>query len=163
MMHATARPFSDPLFVHGFAVLALALGCMPAMQTTAQTLDDTVISETIVGSPIGARTAEDDAIVDDVLAAISATVQMTERVRKTFSVVGVQIEFLDGQHLTRLDEIKVAIDKSQHAINALQTEIDSNALFYNALGAERLEAKDVIAVEFGKGDEVTIYAMRPDR
>jgi N-methylhydantoinase B len=48
--------------------------------------------------------------------------------------------------------------QSRDAIRELQTAIEASAIFYHAIDSHQVLLRDVVAVEFGDDDSITIFA-----
>lgn len=156
-------PFSDkPNHIHVAAATLLLLTFTPNIASLAQGLDAEGAIDAIVGSPV--ETAEEPVASDEerILAAIENSDENAAEVRKRFSLEGVRIVFLPD-----LDDEGAAIREKMEAfdagIAALREAIHGSAIFYHALDSNSVLLEDVVALEFGDDDEVTIFVAGRER
>lgn len=147
---------------HIVALGALLLACAPNIGSLAQGLDADGTIDTIIGSQV--ETAE-EAIATDmdrVIAAIENSSDNAAQIRKRFSVDNVRIIFLPD-----LEEegapIKARMDEFKTGIAALREAIQGSAIFYHAIDSHSVLLNDVIAVEFGDENDVTIIVAGRQR
>lgn len=156
-MKAISAP-EKPGFLHLalFAALALAVAPVPGSPLMAQGLNTEGTIEAIVGSDVN---TDEEAVADDedrIVAAIEKTQDNAGEVRRRVSIERVDIVFLPdfGEEETAV-EAKAAEFESR--IAELRNEIQGSAIFYHALDSRSVLLNDVIALEFGDDDGVTIF------
>ncbi|RIK87532.1 MAG: hypothetical protein DCC69_03605 [Hyphomicrobiales bacterium] len=141
--------------IHLVAPVALLLACAPDIALLAQGLDAEGAIETIVGSQV--ETAEEAIATDEkrIIAAIENSSANAAEVRKRFTVDNVRIVFLPD-----LEEkgaaVKAKIEEAGSGIAALREAIQGSAIFYHAIDSRSVLLDDIIAVEFGEKNDVTI-------
>lgn len=150
--YAPERPGFLPLA----AALALALVIASGSPPMAQGLDAEGAIDTIVGSEVNTN---EEAVADDedrIVRAIERTAENTGEVRRRFAIDRVDIVFLPdlGEEETAV-EAKMAEFRSQ--IDGLRNEIQGSAIFYHAVNSRAVLLNDVIALEFGGDNGVTIF------
>ncbi|MCO5156709.1 MAG: hypothetical protein M9945_08145 [Aquamicrobium sp.] len=154
-MNAIRTP-EKPGFLHLVLLAALAVAVAPGSPLMAQGLNTEGTIDAIVGSDVNTN---EEAVADDedrIVAAIEKTPQNTGEVRRRFSIDRVDIVFLPdfGDEETAV-EAKAAEFESQ--ITELRNEIQGSAIFYHALDSRSVLLNDVIALEFGDDNGVTIF------
>ncbi|MCO5147501.1 MAG: hypothetical protein M9895_15140 [Aquamicrobium sp.] len=154
-MNAIFTP-EKPGFLHLVLLAALAVAVAPGSPLMAQGLNTEGTIDAIVGSDVNTN---EEAVADDedrIVAAIEKTPQNTGEVRRRFSIDRVDIVFLPdfGDEETAV-EAKAAEFESQ--ITELRNEIQGSAIFYHALDSRSVLLNDVIALEFGDDNGVTIF------
>ena len=143
-------------FAHLVLLAALAIAVAPGSPLMAQGLNTEGTIEAIVGSDVNTN---EEAVADDedrIVAAIERTPENTGEVRRRFSIERVDIVFLPdfGDEETAV-EAKAAEFESQ--IAELRNEIQGSAIFYHALDSRAVLLNDVIALDFGDDNGVTIF------
>lgn len=138
-------------------VLALAM-CAPGI-AGAQGLGIEGARETIVDAPVVTEekpvAAENERITD----AIGKSIENAAALRKRFNVGQVDIVFVPG--LAEPDSpLAETISTNAASIDALRKEIEGSAIFYHAVASQHVLLRDVIAVEFGEDDAVTIFVAK---
>lgn len=137
--------------------LAAFLWAGAAMPLMAQGLESQGAIDTIIDAEVG--TAETTIGEDEerVAAALDRSRENAAEIRKRFGIDSVEIIFLpelsDGQSALG-DRIK----ENRETIGELQTAIESSAIFYHAINSQRVLLRDVVAVEFGEDNTITIFA-----
>ena len=141
--------------IHLVALIALFLAWAPDIGLLAQGLDAEGAIDTIVGSDV--ETAEEAIAKDEkrVVAAIENSADNAAEVRKRFVIDNVRIVFLPD-----LDEngeaVNAKIEEFASGITALREAIQGSAIFYHAIDSHGVLLNDIIAVEFGEKNDVTI-------
>ncbi|MCR4266970.1 hypothetical protein [Nitratireductor sp. ZSWI3] len=139
-------------------MIALALAVAFALQTPlmAQGLDSEETIDAIVGSDVKTEETKANAATERLVAAINASNTNAERVRKTFSLEGLDIVFLPD-----LDEksgaIATAMADHERDIEALREAVEGSALFYHAVDSRSIMTRDIVALEYAEGGAVTIF------
>lgn len=136
--------------------LALTLATAP-LPLVAQGLDAEGAIETIIDADVG--TAEKTVREEEVRigAAIEKSQENAAEIRKRFRMSELEIVFVP-----ELSEAESTLDEKlkDHAegIRELQTAIESSAIFFHAINSHQVLLRDIIAVEFGDNDDITIFA-----
>lgn len=154
-MSATLAPEKPGLF-HLVLMLALMIAVASGGPLIAQGLDAEGAIETIVGSDV--KTSEEPVAADEgrIVAAIERTPENIGEVRRRFAIDRVDIVFLPdfGEEETAV-EAKAA--EFESPIAELRNEIQASAIFYHAVDSRSVLLTDVIALEFGDDNGVTIF------
>ena len=137
-------------------VLAGAVG-LAALPALAQGLDSEGAIDTIVGSDVktGEKSAVDES--ERVIAAIEATMDNAQLVRRAFNIDEVEIVFLPevGEGDSGITEKR---EEFADQIVELQQSIEGSAIFYHAVDSRQILVRDIVAVEFGDENRtVTIF------
>lgn len=142
--------------IHLIVPFAFMLACAPDIALLAQGLDADGAIETIIGSDV--ETAEEGVASDEarVIAAIANSSQTAAEVRKRFSVDNVTILFLPDLDEKEGEAVKMAIEEFRTGIASLREAIQGSAIFYHAVDSRSVLLDDIIAVEFGDANDVTI-------
>lgn len=140
---------------------ALTVAVAPGSPLMAQGLDAEGTIDAIVGSDVNTN---EEAVADDearIVAAIEKTPENIGEVRRRFAIDRVDIVFLPdfGEEETGA-EAKAAEFETQ--IAELRTEIQGSAIFYHAVDSRSVLLNDVIALEFGDDNGVTIFVAGPE-
>ncbi|MFC5586767.1 hypothetical protein ACFPOD_16755 [Nitratireductor kimnyeongensis] len=139
-------------------IIGLAIAAAFALQTPlfAQGLQREEAIDAIVGSEVKTEEVEADAASSRILAAIDATAQNAERVRKTFSLDEIDIVFLPD--LEEKDgSIASALVENEDEIAMLREAIEGSALFFHAVDSRSIQLRDVVALEYAERGGVTIF------
>ena len=145
-----------PHLIHLAFATALLFSAAPGVPLMAQGLETEGAVEAIVGSDV--NTGQEDVAADEerIVASIEQTRDNIARVRRSFNVDGVQIIFLPD-----LNDQETAVDAKMQEfasdIAELQSEIQGSAIFYHAINSRRVLVTDVVAIEFGEGNNATIF------
>ena len=140
------------------AMLAVFLvAANPASPLMAQGTQSEEAIEAIVDAPIatGERpVAEMESRIAD---AVRASGPNAREVRKRFTIDKLDIVFVPelGEEDSPLGQL---IDQHSDALDELRIAIESSALFYHAIDSHSVLLRDVVAVEFGEGNVVTVFA-----
>lgn len=141
--------------IAGFLAVAI---CAPGT-VAAQGLDAEGARETIIDAPVATEekpVAEENERIAD---AIGRTAESAAEVRKRFNIGKLDIVFVEG--LADQDSpLAQAIETHAASIEALRKEIEGSAIFYHAIDSKQVLLRDVVAVEFGDGDSVTIFVAK---
>lgn len=141
--------------IHLVAAIALLLASAPDIRLLAQGLDAEGAIDTIVGSEV--ETAEEAVEADEerVIAAIDDSLDNAAQVRKRFTLDKVRIVFLPDLE-EKGEAVKAKIEEAGGGIAALREAIQGSAIFYHAIDSRGVLLDDVLAVEFGDDNDVTI-------
>jgi len=148
------------------AAVVFLFACMPNLASFAQGLDAQGTIDTIVGSDV--ETAE-QAVASDagrVVAAIEKSLDNAALVRKRFSIDNVRIVFLpdlDDDASAEEAMVKAAMEKFRGEITTLREAIQGSAIFYHAINSHSILLNDIVAVEFGDENDVTILVAGKQR
>lgn len=150
------RLFKSPIFCAG--ICASALGSAP-MASLAQGLDSEGAIDTIVGSDVvsGELDAADEG--ERVIAAIEASMDHAQIVRRAFHIDGIDIVYLPrvGEGVSG---IAAKIDEFADQIVELQQSIESSAIFYYAISSRRTLIRDIVAIEFlNEQKKATVFVV----
>lgn len=147
---------------HRLAALGVSalLATAPAAPAQAQGLDAEGAIDTIVGSDV--VTGEEEAGSDEerIVAAIEDTVESTSRVRRAFTLDAVELVFLP--EMEQSPALVAKVEEFSDEIGALQVAIEGSAMFYHAVNSNRVMLRDIVALEFGDDNGVTIFVAGND-
>lgn len=144
-----------PLLV-AFLFLLAPLANLPLL---AQGLESEEAIDAIVGSDVKTEEVSREEQIDRVTTAIENTRQSAEMVRKTFNLDTLEIVLLppakeDGA-------IEQAMAEHEEEIQLLRESIEGSAMFYHAVDSRQILLRDIVAVEFGNDNSVTIFVNEP--
>lgn len=153
LRHSNHAP---PHWVMMFTIVTLLCVMSPGAPLLAQGLDSDEAIDTIVGSDVKTEQTRAKANAERIVAAISNTRENAERVRKTFNLNEIDIVFVPD-----IDEEKTPIDDAltdyENEISVLRESIEGSALFYHAVNSRSIMLRDIIAMEYGEDNKVTIF------
>lgn len=157
MAYAIERIETDNrLAVHAMALGAFLLASIPALQSTAQTLDDLDSVETIIGAEVDTGSIA-DVSTDNVIASLNDIVETNERVRMMYKVDAFEIVFLgDDNSLAESERLSSSIAEHETEIDGLRAAMEANAVFYLALDEKNVDVARIVTAEI-TDDEVTVY------
>lgn len=137
-----------------FAAFLWAGAAMPLM---AQGLDSEGAIDTIIDADVGTAETTVGEEEERVIAAIERMRENTAEIRKRFNIGAVEIVFIPelAEGPSALGD---RIEEDRDAIGELQVAIESSAIFFHAINSHRVLLRDVVAVEFGEDDKITIFA-----
>jgi hypothetical protein len=140
------------------SVLLAALLLAPSL-AAAQGLDAEGARDTIIDAPVVTEEKPVEAENTRITEALAKGAENATEVRKRFQVGKVDIVFVPG--LTEEGSpLADAISSHADSIEALRKEIEGSAIFYHAIDSQQVLLRDIVAVEFGAGDEVTIFVAK---
>lgn len=151
---AMAGPAEKALLV--LAVIAFLLAPLTQHPLFAQGLDREEAIDAIVGSDVKTEETTKEEQVERVMAAIENTRENAERVRKTFNLDTLEIIYLPDLG----DEegaIEQAMAEHSEELQTLHESIEGSAMFYHAIDSRSILLRNIVAVEFGEGNTVTIF------
>jgi len=96
-----------------------------------------------------------------IVAAIDKAGETAAAVRKIDKVESVEIVFLPDAAAAEGGppaDIEARLKARKSDIDALRQEIEGNALLYYAIESKQIVMRDVLAIEIGDGQRVTVYA-----
>ncbi|WP_292898201.1 hypothetical protein [Nitratireductor sp.] len=139
-------------------IIALGFATTVALQSPllAQGLQREEAIDAIVGSEVKTEEVEAESASSRILAAIDATAQNAERVRKTFSLDEIDIVFLPDLE-EKDSSIASAIAENKDEIAMLREAIEGSALFFHAVDSRSIQLRDVVALEYAERGGVTIF------
>jgi hypothetical protein len=143
------------------AALAFLAAAGPAAGLKAQGLESTETVNRIVGSQVKQEETKATTEAANVNTAIDRTRENIGTVRKTSKLDKVDIVFLTDAARSEggpPPEIESKVKQHQDDITELRKEIEANALLFNAIESRRVQAQDVLAVEFDNPGKIVIYA-----
>jgi len=159
MTDTAARPYRDDLFIHALAALALAFSFVPLAQPLAETLDDVLRAETVLGAEILAFLRQDEAAVASAVATVASTAANVQRVQTIFSLENLEIVALQEVDPAAREKVDAALSDAGRELEALRTAVDANPVFYNALDAHNMDAANLIGLDLREGEGATLYML----
>ena len=145
------------LFLAGLTAALLAQTALPA---AAQGLQTEGAVETIIDAPVATEEKPVAAENDRITAAIAKGEANAEEIRKRSQVDKVDIVVVPGLADANSPLGKTIADHRE-SINALRAEIEGSAIFFHAVDSKDILLRDVVAVELGERNEVTIFVAAP--
>ncbi|MDZ5697218.1 hypothetical protein [Chelativorans sp. M5D2P16] len=141
--------------------LMFLLAPLANLPLLAQGLESEEAIDAIVGSDVKTEEVSREEQIDRVVAAIENTREGAEAVRKAFSLDTLEIVLLprakeDGA-------IEEAVSEHEEEIELLRQSIEGSAMFYHAIDSRGIMLRDIVAVEFGEDNVVTIFVDEPAR
>ncbi|MFC6490789.1 hypothetical protein [Nitratireductor sp. GCM10026969] len=141
--------------------LMFLLAPLANLPLLAQGLESEEAIDAIVGSDVKTEEVSREEQIDRVVAAIENTRQSAEAVRKAFSLDTLEIVLLprakeDGA-------IEETASEHEEDIELLRQSIEGSAMFYHAIDSRGIMLRDIVAVEFGEDNVVTIFVDEPAR
>jgi hypothetical protein len=127
----------------------------------AQPLDNGRPAAAIVDSDVRQEEALSTTEAGKVITAIDRTRENIGAVRKITKLDMVDIVFLTDAARSEggpPPAIENKVKQHQEDVAELRKEIEANALLFNAIDSRRVQAEDVLAVEFDNPGKVVIYA-----
>ncbi|MEI9403220.1 hypothetical protein [Mesorhizobium argentiipisi] len=127
----------------------------------AQPLDNGRPAAAIVDSDVRQEEALSTTEAGKVITAIDRTRENIGAVRKITKLDMVDIVFLTDAARSEggpPPAIENKVKQHQEDVAELRKEIEANALLFNAMDSRRVQAEDVLAVEFDNPGKVVIYA-----
>ncbi|RWO60138.1 MAG: hypothetical protein EOS17_33590 [Mesorhizobium sp.] len=143
------------------AATAFLAAAGPVAGLKAQGLESTETVNRIVGSQVKQEETNATTEAANVNTAIDRTRENIGTVRKTSKLDKVDIVFLTDAARSEggpPPEIESKVKQHQDDITELRKEIEANALLFNAIESRRVQAQDVLAVEFDDPGKIVIYA-----
>ncbi|WP_224546659.1 hypothetical protein [Mesorhizobium sp. CA16] len=129
--------------------------------SAAQPLDNGRPAAAIVDSDVRQEEALSTTEAGKVITAIDRTRENIGAVRKITKLDTVDIVFLTDAARSEggpPPAIENKVKQHQEDVAELRQEIEANALLFNAIDSRRVQAEDVLAVEFDNPGKVVIYA-----
>ena len=144
-----------------YAIAMLLAATTMTVPALAQGVKTEGAVDTIVGSTV--REQESTATADHarIVAAIDKAGETAAAVRKIDKVESVEIVFLPDAAAAEGGppaDIEARLKARKSDIDALRQEIEGNALLYYAIESKQIVMRDVLAIEIGDGQRVTVYA-----
>lgn len=155
----------NPGRLHAAAATAFLLASAPHVGLMAQGLDAEGAIDTIVGSNV--TTGEKRAAADGqrIVAAIENSARAAAEVRRKFSLDRVEIVFLPdlgGDADDGATEVEAKLREFGPQVTELRESIQGSAMFYHAVDSRSVALGDVVALEFGDDNDVTIFVRGKD-
>ncbi|CDX38597.1 conserved exported hypothetical protein [Mesorhizobium plurifarium] len=151
-----------PRSARPIAMIAAALFmAAPHSASAAQPLHSDKPAAAIVDSDVRQEEALSRTEAGKVITAIDRTRDNIGTVRKTTKLDTVDIVFLIDAARSEggpPPAIENKVKQHQEDVAELRQEIEANALLFNAIDSRRVQAEDVLAVEFDNPGKVVIYA-----
>ncbi len=139
-------------------IFAAALACAP-LAALAQGLDSEGAIDTIVGSDVVSEELNAAEEGERVIAAIEASRENAQIVRRAFHIDGIDIVYLP-QVGEGGSGIAAKVEEFAEQILELQQSIDSSAIFYHAVNSRRTQLTDIVAIEFLDGKKnATVFVV----
>ena len=151
-------PFADARWLQAMAACAFLAAYGPL---AAQAVESQETVNRIVGSDVRQEEARTTTETGKLIAAIERTRENIGTVRKTSRLDTVDIVFLTDAARSEggpPPAVESKVIQHQDDITELRKEIDANALLFNAIDSRRVQAQDVLAVEFDGPAGIVIYA-----
>ncbi|MBX3532044.1 MAG: hypothetical protein KF849_15670 [Rhizobiaceae bacterium] len=145
--------------VRAQSALILAVLFLVPGAVSGQGLDAEGAREAIIDAPV---VTEDKPVAEEnerIAAAIGSAAENAEKIRKLFNIGKVDIVLVEGL-AEQGSPLAGAIESHAATIEALRKEIEGSAIFYHALDSQQVLLRDVVAVEFGNEDAVTIFVAK---
>lgn len=151
-----ASPRADGRWLHALAAFAFLCASAPNMPLLAQGIDSEEAIDKIVGSDVKTEETGAKSNEERIVAAIENTRENAEKVRKTFNLNELDIVFVPdiGEEESAIEE---TIADRDVEIQALREAIEGSALFYHAVDSRSIMVRDIIAMEYGDDETVTIF------
>jgi len=144
-----------------YVVAAALLMAAPHAASAAQPLGGDKPASAIVDSDIRQEETLSSTEAGKVITAIDRTRENIGTVRKTTKLDTVDIVFLTDAARSEggpPPAIENKVKQHKDDVAELRQEIEANALLFNAIDSRRLQAEDVLAVEFDNPGRIVIYA-----
>ncbi|MBO6719989.1 MAG: hypothetical protein JJ913_18700 [Rhizobiaceae bacterium] len=156
-----AVPPGQPGFIHVTALAVFLAAANPAMPLLAQGIDNEESIDAIVDAPVATEEKRVDEEQDRIVAAIENSRATAAEVRKLFTIDKLDIVFVP-ELAEEGSPLGAEIDEHGEALDELRTAIESSALFYHAIDSRSVLLRNVVGVEFGKRNDVTVFAAGKD-
>jgi hypothetical protein len=151
----------QPILLHTAALAALLMAANPAMPLLAQGLDNPEAIDKIIDAPVATEEKAVGEEEDRITEAIARSRANAREVRKRFTLDKVDIVFVP-ELAEETSPLTQTIEEHDEAIEELRVAIEGSALFYHAIDSHSVLLRDIVAVEFGEGNDVTIFAAGKD-
>ena len=164
MTHIAQPTFSDNGWtIHALALGAFLLSSVPALQSIAQTRDDSVATEQIIGTEVETGQIENGKS-DEVIAALEHVAETTRQVRMTYKIDGFEIVFLgDDEPLLGSERLSQSIAEHENAIGDLRREMGLSTIYFLALEDKAVAVDRVVAAEITEDDKVTVFVTGAEK
>jgi hypothetical protein len=143
------------------ALAAFLVAAHPSMPLQAQGLENEKAIETIVDAPVATEektVAEEEGRIAE---AIESSREHAAEIRKRISIDKLDIVFVP-ELAEDSSPLGKAIEDNDEAIKELRIALEGSAMFYHAIDSRSVLLRDVVAVEFGEGNDVTVFAASAD-
>lgn len=134
------------------ALLFVAMGSnrFPA---AAQGLEREGAIDAIIGSDVKTDEVSKEGDIQRVADAIANAHQAAELARKAYNIDSLEIVFVPEVD----EELAKVIQEHQSDVTLLRESIEGSAIFYHAVDSRSIMLTNIIAAEFSKDTEVTIF------
>lgn len=140
-----SRP-AAPFAVAGLVAVLLATMAPLHAQTAGEL---TTNGDSVAEYDVAIKTAEGADVVDEVVAAVEDADATAEKIKLMFNADSFELVRLRDQDVKQIEPV---ISARESVLTDLRTAIETSALFYNALQAQAVEVRSVIAVNVREGD-----------
>lgn len=139
------------------AACALALAPFAVPAGRAQTLNDDKTVKSIVDAEV--KTAERPLAEEQqrIADAIGRSRENAERIRKLTNVDELEIVLVPDLS-EKASPLAARIEANSDAIDELRETIEGSAIFFHAIDSRNVLLRDIVAVEFGDREHVTVFA-----
>lgn len=163
MRHRTPTmiPGSQAFLLHTAVLAALLMVGNPAMPLLAQGIDSEKSIDAIVDAPVETKEKPVSEEQGRIVAAIENSRENASQVRKLFNINKLEIVFVP-ELKGKSSPVSGAIEKHDEDIEELRDAIEGSALFYHAIDSRSVLLRDVIAVEFGEDNALTVFTAGAD-
>jgi len=155
MTFSIANPLSSICKGSLLPAIALAVLMAGAAQspTMAQGLDSEEAIDAIIGSDVKTDEVHQDGDMQRVVEAIANSRHSAELARKAFNLDSLEIIFVPEVS----EDLAKAIEEHENDVRTLRESIEGSAMFYHAIDSRSIMLTNIIAAEFGEGNDVTIF------
>ena len=147
-------PWDRRLVFAGFLTLMIAATPEPLL---GQGLNDETTVDTIIDADVETKERQLAQERQRILDAIGRSSENATEIRKRTNIDQVEIVLVP-----RLSDdtspLAESIEANREAIEEVREAIEASAIFFNAVDSRGVLLKDVVAVEFGQGDKLTVFA-----
>lgn len=133
------------------ALVAALLGTMPLTDSLAQSPGAAADAGSVVGYDVKMKGSGGEEVVDQVVSAVEAADTTAQQIRKMFNADRFELVRLRDQEVRRIEPVIV---RQEDVLADLHSAIETSAIFYNALRAQNIEVRKVVAVNLGERDAV---------
>jgi predicted amino acid-binding ACT domain protein len=153
----TSKQGEQPVLLHAAALAALLIAANPAIPLLAQGLDSEEAIDKIIDAPVVTEergVGEQEGRISEAIAKSRANAR---EISKRFALDRLDIIFVP-ELAEENSPLSQTIEEHDEAIEELRVAIEGSALFYHAVDSHSVLLRDIVAVEFGSGNDVTIFA-----
>jgi hypothetical protein len=155
MKFSIANPLSSICKNSRLPAIALAVLMAGAAQSPVlgQGLDSEEAIDAIIGSDVKTDEVHQDGDIQRVTDAIANSRQSAELARKAFNLDSLEIIFVPEVS----EALAKVIEENEVDVRTLRESIEGSAMFYHAIDSRSIMLTNIIAAEFGEGNDVTIF------